>query len=441
MMGLVCLCCVALYVAAVCATEQNRVKIEEASGVCRRQTFFDILSIKENEKFKSSDDYDETAIWEREMYKETVELLGDRRRRSSAVCEIPTGTIISTELEINVPTKCSLRCLQMDSCMSFVYIRQQAKCQYYQSNIGPPTDVNHCGEVGYLIYNLGQRKPQGQNMAVSFVNDFTDELTDCDEPQMEAGFLIEDGCVTVGCSRSSSCDKNYVQTGNGTLTCTATGTWATSTKCEDITDFYIGCYRNSVLDRDLKTCKTFKKFNTPRKCIEICMEEGFQFAGLQQTDQCCCGNQYGKHGPLPETDCRSSCPGDADFWCGDYWKQSIYATKHRGPDVFARNPLYIGCYDTKDPHLDGSTRRMKTTNTPDRCISLCRSKGFKFAGLRGSKCLCGNSFGKDRVADETSCSSKCPGDADFWCGGFYTSSIYATVEQVHPREQKSLHNH
>ena len=86
---------------------------------------------------------------------------------------------------------------------------------------------------------------------------------------------------------------------------------------------------------------------------------------------------------------------------------------------------YIGCFkDTQPFDLDGYLEAGQN-NTPERCVAICRDKGFAYAGVQnGQSCLCGNSYGRYGAA--TNCDVKCTGDNSQNCGGFSANSIYGT---------------
>jgi hypothetical protein len=87
---------------------------------------------------------------------------------------------------------------------------------------------------------------------------------------------------------------------------------------------------------------------------------------------------------------------------------------------------YLGCYrDPNNPfNLDGHLER-SAQNTPQRCIEICKGKGFRFAGVEyGESCLCGNSYDQFGAADN--CDMACTGDAGQICGGINATSVYAT---------------
>ena len=94
------------------------------------------------------------------------------------------------------------------------------------------------------------------------------------------------------------------------------------------TSQYIGCFQDSgdpqgLTDRDLSGFMTNSKDMTIEKCIQICSEKGFKYAGLQYGIQCFCGNSYGKYGE--SYSCNYVCSGNQDEICGGYWANSVYS--------------------------------------------------------------------------------------------------------------------
>lgn len=62
--------------------------------------------------------------------------------------------------------------------------------------------------------------------------------------------------------------------------------------------------------------------------------------------------------------------------------------------------------------------------TTERCVSLCRGKGFQYAGTQYSTwCFCGNSYGRSGPADN--CNMKCSGNKSQTCGGSWANSVYS----------------
>jgi hypothetical protein len=87
---------------------------------------------------------------------------------------------------------------------------------------------------------------------------------------------------------------------------------------------------------------------------------------------------------------------------------------------------YIGCFnDPNNPFdLDGHLERSQS-NTPQRCVEICKQKGFTYAGVQYSEsCLCGNSYG--RFGTSNNCNMRCTGDQSQICGGINANSVYTT---------------
>ena len=49
----------------------------------------------------------------------------------------------------------------------------------------------------------------------------------------------------------------------------------------------------------------------------------------QYSDQCFCGNTYGRYGKSDENDCNAHCAGDSTKTCGGTWRNSVYRTGMR----------------------------------------------------------------------------------------------------------------
>jgi hypothetical protein len=91
---------------------------------------------------------------------------------------------------------------------------------------------------------------------------------------------------------------------------------------------------------------------------------------------------------------------------------------------------YLGCFKDQGDPTGTAGRDLSgfVVNDPqmttDKCVSLCRDKGFKFAGTQYSSwCFCGNAYGKSGKA--SNCNMKCSGNSNQICGGSWANSIYS----------------
>ncbi|CAG2189337.1 unnamed protein product [Mytilus edulis] len=91
-----------------------------------------------------------------------------------------------------------------------------------------------------------------------------------------------------------------------------------------LTKRYIGCF---IDDGNRHLSHNYKNLGhgiTLAKCRENC--KGYRYLGLQNSDQCFCGNQLvnAKYPKRPDSDCRYACKGEPSRKCGSAWRNSIY---------------------------------------------------------------------------------------------------------------------
>ncbi|XP_052077132.1 WSC domain-containing protein 2-like [Mytilus californianus] len=89
---------------------------------------------------------------------------------------------------------------------------------------------------------------------------------------------------------------------------------------------YIGCFIDKR-SRHLRHHKgNFKDMNL-EKCRALCTN--FEYLGLQNSDQCFCGNKLNDNNypGVPDTQCSKKCKGESTRMCGAGWRNSIYRVK------------------------------------------------------------------------------------------------------------------
>lgn len=92
----------------------------------------------------------------------------------------------------------------------------------------------------------------------------------------------------------------------------------------------LGCYRDmQPLDLDGHHARSAN--NTPLRCVAICADLGFAYAGLQYGESCLCGNQYGRYGTADN--CNLPCTGNLNLSCGGFLANSVYSTGVATPPV------------------------------------------------------------------------------------------------------------
>ncbi|XP_053673319.1 xylosyltransferase oxt [Anopheles nili] len=90
----------------------------------------------------------------------------------------------------------------------------------------------------------------------------------------------------------------------------------------------LGCFRDQKDFRLLSGYySTFKTNNSPERCIRLCLQSGYPFAGVQYGYECFCGDEVPKaSAKLPDSSCNIKCPGDAKQACGGYFTINVYET-------------------------------------------------------------------------------------------------------------------
>lgn len=90
----------------------------------------------------------------------------------------------------------------------------------------------------------------------------------------------------------------------------------------------LGCYKDDKKHRLLPSFYTnFKETNSPKKCIQMCLQSGYLYAGVQYSTECFCGNnEPPADTKLPDPNCNMKCPVEPKSACGGYYTINIYET-------------------------------------------------------------------------------------------------------------------
>ena len=92
---------------------------------------------------------------------------------------------------------------------------------------------------------------------------------------------------------------------------------------------YLGCYQDRS-SSELQGLETYSSDMTIGKCIALCHDAGFAYAGLEAGRNCRCDDRFGMYGKIDESRCRAACDGDRDTICGGYDENSMYSTGSPG---------------------------------------------------------------------------------------------------------------
>uniref|UniRef100_A0A1I8HTR8 WSC domain-containing protein n=1 Tax=Macrostomum lignano TaxID=282301 RepID=A0A1I8HTR8_9PLAT len=210
----------------------------------------------------------------------------------------------------------------------------------------------------------------------------------------------------------------------------------------------LGCYIDKGT-RDLPWLAKSGAVNL-NNCRYKCAAYGYLYFGVQNSNQCFCGNSYGRYGKGADSSCNKACVGDKDQKCGGYYFNSIYRTNvkahhsaQEGSNHLERSleqsvnsdrteMRYFGCF--KDAgERDLPQRGFLGTVDVHYCRWVCRGLRYRYFGLQSTSCFCGNHFGKYGQGAEGSCSIKCSANKNQMCGGGWYNNLYAsgiTVEEA-----------
>ncbi|KAK3103053.1 hypothetical protein FSP39_016093 [Pinctada imbricata] len=109
----------------------------------------------------------------------------------------------------------------------------------------------------------------------------------------------------------------------------------------------------------------------------------------------------------------------------DQWTTGADLGRPSAKEIAGKFYNYIGCYKDHIPRvLNGYELKGSKTMTPKSCVSMCKNRHFKFAGVQFSQeCFCGNSLGTT-LQPEKECNMACSGDNNQMCGGSMRLSVY-----------------
>jgi len=93
---------------------------------------------------------------------------------------------------------------------------------------------------------------------------------------------------------------------------------------------FIGCYKDEE-NRDLNGANFSSSTMTPIVCINFCKSHKYQYAGVQFSSYCFCGNSYGSYGAIAPSNCMYNCSGDVNQKCGGYYANAIMNVSYTLP--------------------------------------------------------------------------------------------------------------
>ena len=91
---------------------------------------------------------------------------------------------------------------------------------------------------------------------------------------------------------------------------------------------YSGCFKDYLKKRVLKSAFVKLAKNSVSRCINYCVEKSYNYAGMENGNECYCAKKIPKNlKVLPEAKCSSICPGNTSQKCGGKLALNIYFAK------------------------------------------------------------------------------------------------------------------
>ena len=79
------------------------------------------------------------------------------------------------------------------------------------------------------------------------------------------------------------------------------------------------------------------------KCKNYCFGKGFSYAGVQNGNECYCGNEINPSAPKPSTECNKQCTGDRSQTCGGGCRMNVY--KNTGKESLKNKTKSLESHD------------------------------------------------------------------------------------------------
>ncbi|KAK4686420.1 hypothetical protein P7C73_g3711, partial [Tremellales sp. Uapishka_1] len=235
------------------------------------------------------------------------------------------------------------------------------------------------------------------------------------------------------CSMACSGNSTGVCGGTNTLdlyTMAAATITHTSEAAKKPESGYIGCFVDSGTSSALTAYSYSSNSMTIETCLKACAGFSYTYGGVENGNTCKCGNSAPTTRQMPtELSCTTKCAGNSSETCGAGGYVEAYAISNStlSSTGSLSDPAYQGCYSDSSKGLTAYTFSY-TNMTISQCRTGCMELGYSLSGVDGGNtCYCGNSWGGGQVLPDSSCPTKCPGNATQTCGGSSFISLWKTA--------------
>ncbi|KAI9818427.1 MAG: hypothetical protein M1827_000486 [Pycnora praestabilis] len=196
----------------------------------------------------------------------------------------------------------------------------------------------------------------------------------------------------------------------------------------------LGCYTDNVSGRALTgSAYTNATAMTVASCVSFCQNVGSNFAGVEWSQECYCGNSIANGATLvaDQTQCSMTCSGNSSEYCGAGNRLNIYnSTVNEAPAVVTSVGKYLsqGCYTEGigGRALQAASYTNTTGMTVESCVAFCTSKGMPYAGVEyAQECYCDSAIRLEATTTSSGdCSMTCTGNGKEYCGAGNRLNVY-----------------
>lgn len=193
------------------------------------------------------------------------------------------------------------------------------------------------------------------------------------------------------------------------------------------------CVLEGTTGRALAGASLVASDMTIATCLAFCTTKGMQWAGVEYSTECYCGNDLVNGASLSRTaECSMPCGGALGTICGGPNRLSLYQNPSLAYALVQVGQWSkVGCIqEVAGRALTGASVTADSSMTLDKCTTYCYGLGFAIAGVEyGSECYCGNTLDNNATlsAYSTQCNMACSGNRRQTCGGPNAIAMYSTL--------------
>eukprot|EP01059_Diplonema_ambulator_P016847 TRINITY_DN28820_c0_g1_i1.p1 TRINITY_DN28820_c0_g1~~TRINITY_DN28820_c0_g1_i1.p1 ORF type:complete len:2516 (+),score=639.61 TRINITY_DN28820_c0_g1_i1:711-7550(+) len=185
---------------------------------------------------------------------------------------------------------------------------------------------------------------------------------------------------------------------------------------------YWGCFNDDAMSRTFEFyAGSSTTLNSVERCATICKHNNYTFLGLQNGEDCYCGNSTGSAQLTADTVCNMPCTGNSSEKCGGSLANSVYSTT--GPSAPTPSSYFAGCF-VEAGLMDFFYT--STATTQESCARSCFFASYNYYSLyNGNSCYCTNDISTSSMTHPAKCKMACSGDSSEYCGGSSTQRVYS----------------